>query len=62
MITGDINHHAGIDAAEKGIAVIDAGHYGIEKIFVPYMKEFFDREFSGIRVIQAREKEPFFEV
>ena len=37
-ITGDISHHDGIDAVEKGVAVIDAGHYGIEKIFIPYMK------------------------
>lgn len=28
LITGDIDHHEGIDAVEQGMAVIDAGHYG----------------------------------
>lgn len=34
LITGDIDHHSGLDAVEKGISVIDAGHYGIEHIFL----------------------------
>ncbi|MDD5940186.1 MAG: Nif3-like dinuclear metal center hexameric protein [Lachnospiraceae bacterium] len=62
LITGDINHHAGIDAVEKGIAVIDAGHYGIEKLFVPYMKEYIEREMPELKVVCARVHEPFHEV
>ena len=57
-VTGDINHHAGIDAVEKGIAVIDAGHYGVEKLFVPYMKDYLRREIPGIQVLTAPEAEP----
>ena len=34
LITGDIGHHEGIDAVAQGLAVIDAGHYGIEHIFM----------------------------
>lgn len=37
-ISGDISHHEGIDAVEQGMAVIDAGHYGIEHIFMPVMQ------------------------
>ena len=62
MITGDISHHKGIDAVEKGIAVIDAGHYGIEKIFVPYMRDFLRREFPDLTVIEAKESDPFITV
>lgn len=62
MITGDITHHVGIDAVEKGIAVIDAGHYGIEKIFVPYMKDFMAREMPSLEVLAAEDREPFEEV
>ena len=29
LITGDIDHHEGIDAAARGLAIIDAGHYGL---------------------------------
>ncbi|MGN0156831.1 MAG: Nif3-like dinuclear metal center hexameric protein [Lachnospiraceae bacterium] len=59
LITGDIGHHPGMDAVAQGIAVIDAGHYGLEKIFVPYMKEFFFRELPQITVVSAKEEAPF---
>ena len=62
MITGDITHHVGLDAVEKGIAVIDAGHYGIEKIFIPYMRSFLNRELPQLEVICAPTAEPFFTV
>lgn len=59
MITGDIDHHEGIDAVAQGLAVIDAGHYGIEKLFIPYMEEFIRRELPGLKVFKADTKEPF---
>ena len=42
-ITGDISHHQGLDALEQGLAVIDAGHYGIEHIFLPVMKAYLEK-------------------
>ena len=57
-VTGDMNHHAGLDAVEKGIAVIDAGHYGVEKLFVPYMKDYLRRELPDIKIHTAPEGEP----
>ncbi len=59
MITGDVDHHEGIDAVAQGIAVIDAGHYGIEKIFIPYMEAYIKRELPGIQVYKAEISEPF---
>jgi len=59
MITGDIDHHEGIDAVAQGITVIDAGHYGIEKLFIPYMEEFIKREFPKLRICRAKFCEPF---
>ena len=38
LITGDVGHHEGVDAKEEGVAIIDAGHYGIEHIFIEDMK------------------------
>ena len=58
-ITGDIDHHEGIDAVARGLAIIDAGHYGVEKIFVPYMKEYLKREVNGVLVYTQQEEEPF---
>lgn len=33
FITGDVKHHEAQKAREKGICLIDAGHFGTEKIF-----------------------------
>ena len=59
FITGDIGHHDGLDAMEQGLAVIDASHYGIEKLFVPYMAEVFASRMPELMVVKASEKEPF---
>ena len=58
-ITGDISHHQGLDATLQGLSVIDAGHYGIEKIFIEDMREWFSREFPDIRVSTESPSEPF---
>lgn len=62
LITGDIGHHNGLDAIEQGLAVIDAGHYGIEKLFVPYMEDFFAGQMPELEVIKAIQKPPFYVV
>ncbi len=59
LITGDISHHKGIDAVAEGLNIIDAGHYGIEKIFVAYMKDFFKKKMPQMNVSAASQKEPF---
>ena len=38
LITGDVGHHEGVDAKEECVAIIDAGNYGIEHIFIEDMK------------------------
>ncbi|MGN0431486.1 MAG: Nif3-like dinuclear metal center hexameric protein [Lachnospiraceae bacterium] len=60
LISGDIDHHLGIDLVAQGVAVIDAGHYGLEKLFVPYMQDYFTRNLPGIQVETALEKSPFY--
>jgi len=39
LITGDITHHEALDAAAAGICIIDAGHYGLEKVFMKNMAQ-----------------------
>ena len=58
IITGDIDHHTGIDAVAQGLTVIDAGHYGIEKIFIPYMETYL-REKTDLTIICDKPREPF---
>ena len=38
FITGDVKYHQAQNARDHGICVIDAGHYGTEKIFPAVMK------------------------
>lgn len=59
LATGDIDHHSGIDAVEKGIMIIDAGHYGIEHIFIDYIAEYLSGRLRGIEVFKAEMHEPF---
>lgn len=59
LISGDINHHMGIDLVAQGVSVIDAGHYGLEKLFVPYMQDYFSKNMPEIHTETAEEKSPF---
>ncbi|MCR5747153.1 MAG: Nif3-like dinuclear metal center hexameric protein [Lachnospiraceae bacterium] len=54
LITGDISHHNGIDALEKGVNVIDAGHYGIEKLFIGYMSEYIKSNTPSVEVVEDK--------
>ncbi len=60
LITGDVDHHMGIDLKAQGVSVIDAGHYGVEKIFMPYMKDFLKKEIPSIQICMAEEKNPYY--
>lgn len=54
LITGDIGHHDAIDAAAQKMAIIDAGHYGLEHIFIPFMADYVTRISDGtIEVVLA---------
>ena len=59
LITGDIGHHEGIDAVAQNLAIIDAGHYGIEHIFIEDMKTFLDERLDNISVKGAPVIHPF---
>lgn len=59
LITGDISHHAGIEAYEQGLKLIDAGHYGIEKIFIRFISDLLRENFEEIEVIEEEPKELF---
>ena len=51
IITGDITYHYGIDAVARGINVIDAGHYGIEHIFIEIVTDYLRSNTDGIEII-----------
>ena len=59
LITGDIPHHEGIDAVAQGLAIIDAGHYGLEHIFMEDMATFLKKQVTDIEVVTAKIDHPF---
>ena len=59
LVTGDIGHHEGIDAVSQGLSIIDAGHYGIEHIFVEDMRRFLAQTFENVTVTGDVPRQPF---
>jgi len=58
-ITGDIDHHTGIDAVDQGLCIIDAGHYGIEHIFMKDVKDYLEKVLVGVHMDCVPAKHPF---
>lgn len=59
LVTGDISHHQGIDSVARGLCIIDAGHYNLEKIFMDYMKDYINNEYKSIKVVKAKDEPPY---
>lgn len=58
-ITGDIDHHTGIDAVDQGLCIIDAGHYGIEHIFMQDVRDYLEKVLTGVHMDCVPVKHPF---
>ena len=63
LVTGDIDHHTGIDSEADGLCIIDAGHYGTEHIFVDEVYDYLTRSLAtmgeAIDIIKSPDKNPF---
>lgn len=62
LITGDIDHHTGLDAVDQGLCIIDAGHYGTEYFFISHMREELGRMFPQLAVRCAEGRCPFTDI
>lgn len=47
LVTGDISHHEGIDSVARQMAVIDAGHYGLEYLFMDFLEGYLGERLGG---------------
>ena len=52
FLSGDMGHHEGLDLCEEGISLLDAGHYGLEHIFVHYIAEFLRTQFPEAEIFE----------
>lgn len=59
LVTGDIDHHTGIDAAAMGLNIIDAGHYGLEHIFIEDMGRYLEETIPEVEIVRAGIQHPF---
>ncbi|MCR4946472.1 MAG: Nif3-like dinuclear metal center hexameric protein [Lachnospiraceae bacterium] len=59
LLTGDIDHHHGIDAVAQGLIIMDAGHAGLEHIFVNDMAAEIADRFPKLRVTAFEGENPF---
>ncbi len=50
LITGDVGYHDAVDAIHLGLAIIDAGHFGTEKISVNFIAEYIRDEAQKMNV------------
>ncbi len=62
LVTGDIGHHDGIDAVAQGLCIIDAGHYGVEHIFIADMAGYLRENLPQLTVYEAPDMPPFLTV
>lgn len=59
FVTGDVKYHEALDAAERGIAIIDAGHHGTELPVLRFITGLLDVMLPKLRVVQYNEPDPF---
>lgn len=59
LITGDIGHHEGLDSMDMGFAVIEAGHYGLEQVFIPHLCEYIEERMDHVEAAAFFEGMPY---
>ena len=59
LVTGDVKYHQAQFAADRGLAVVDAGHYGTEIGIVEGIAAYLRRELDGLPVTTYTESDPF---
>jgi dinuclear metal center YbgI/SA1388 family protein len=55
-LTGELNYHDHWEARERGLAVIEAGHWTTEQCFIPLIADYLERELpddTGFELIQS---------
>lgn len=58
LITGDAGHHDFLDAQERGITLIAAGHYETEALIAPVLERRLKQEFPQASVLILQEENP----
>lgn len=54
FITGDFKYNTIREAYERGLAVIDAGHYNTEKIVMDLFYDYLSKQFNDVPIIKSK--------
>lgn len=57
-ITGDISHHEMLEAKEKGICIVAAGHFETEYPAMSYLMKYIQKEFPEIDCMLLKQSNP----
>ena len=49
-ITGDIKYHEAQYAFERGLSLIDVGHFHSEKFILPVIERYLEEEFKSLNI------------
>ena len=59
-ITGEVRHHAALDALAAGMSFVEIGHVGSEQPVVPYLASYLQEKLgAGVRVHSLVQQDPF---
>lgn len=58
LITGDIGHHEGIDAVEMNVAILDATHFGLEKMFMNSLFDYLNQTLKEVEIHFSNQVSP----
>ena len=63
LVTGDITYHKADEALAKGLSLVDATHFGTDRLSVYWirddLKRFFEKEEADTEIIIADENDPY---
>lgn len=57
-VTGEMKHHEMLLAKEKGITVVEAGHFRTENPSMTILKNKLEEEFGGLEFVLLRQSDP----
>lgn len=58
FVTADVSYHEFLHAADMGLTLIDAGHFNTEDISMNSLAVKIAVEFSGVKVLRLKSKDP----
>jgi len=59
LVTGDVKYHQALEAQNRGLAIVDAGHAGTEACIVPVLGSFLEKRFGELDISLFEEREVF---